>query len=201
MQRAIKRLVFALSLAPALYLVYLGFTNNLGVNPAETLQLETGTWALRFLVATLAVTPLRRLTGWNRLVQYRRMLGLYAFFYAFVHFLTYLVLDLSFAFDQMMADVAKRPFITMGFIAFVLMIPLAVTSTKGWIRRLGRRWQMLHRLIYISGITASIHYVWKVKLVIGPPVYYATAVALLLGFRLAWQLRSAKSVRTQHVKA
>lgn len=133
MHRAIKRLVFALALAPALYLVYLGFTNNLGVNPAETLQLETGTWALRFLVATLAVTPLRRVTGWNRIVQYRRMLGLYAFFYAFVHFLTYLVLDLSFAFDQLMADVAKRPFITMGFIAFVLMIPLALTSTKGWI--------------------------------------------------------------------
>ena len=180
---------------------YSASPDNLGVNPAETLQLETGTWALRFLVATLAVTPLRRVTGWNRIVQYRRMLGLFAFFYAFVHFLTYLVLDLSFAFDQMMADVAKRPFITMGFIAFVLMIPLALTSTKGWIRRLGRRWQVLHRLIYISGITASIHYIWKVKLVIGPPVYYATVVAILLGFRLAWQLRSAKSVRTQHVKA
>ena len=201
MHKAIKRLVFALSLAPALYLVYLGFTNNLGVNPAETLQLETGTWALRFLVATLAVTPVRRLSGWNRIVQYRRMLGLYAFFYAFAHFLTYLVLDLSFAFDQMMADVAKRPFITMGFTAFVLMIPLALTSTKGWIRRLGRRWQVLHRLVYVSAITASIHYIWKVKVAIGPPVYYAAAVGILLGFRLAWQLRSAKSIRTQQVKA
>jgi sulfoxide reductase heme-binding subunit YedZ len=201
MQKSVKRLVFALALVPALFLVYLGFTNGLGVNPAETLQLETGTWALRFLVATLAITPLRRLTGWNRAVQYRRMLGLYAFFYAFAHFLTYLVLDQSLAFGQMLRDVAKRPFITMGFIAFVLMIPLALTSTKGWIRRLGRQWQVLHRLIYVSAIAASVHYIWKVKVALGPPVYYAVGVALLLGFRLVWQLRSAKSVRTQHVKA
>jgi methionine sulfoxide reductase heme-binding subunit len=201
MQKWVKRLVFALALVPALSLVYLGFTNGLGVNPAETLQLDTGTWALRFLVATLAITPLRRLTGWNRVVQYRRMLGLYAFFYAFAHFLTYLVLDQSLAFGQMLADVAKRPFITMGFIAFVLMIPLALTSTRGWIRRLGRQWQVLHRLIYVSGIAASVHYIWKVKVVLGPPVYYAVAVALLLGFRVAWQLRSAKSIRTQQVKA
>ncbi|MEN3337362.1 MAG: methionine sulfoxide reductase heme-binding subunit [Acidobacteriota bacterium] len=201
MHKWVKRLVFALALVPALSLVYLGFTNGLGVNPAETLQLETGTWALRFLVATLAITPLRRLTGWNRAVQYRRMLGLYAFFYAFAHFLTYLVLDQSLAFGQMLADVAKRPFITMGFIAFVLMIPLAITSTRGWIRRLGRQWQMLHRLIYVSGIAASVHYIWKVKVALGPPVYYAVGVALLLGFRVAWQLRSAKSIRTQHVKA
>jgi sulfoxide reductase heme-binding subunit YedZ len=201
MQKRLKPLVFLLSLGPAAYLVYLGLTNDLGVNPAETLQLETGTWALRFLLATLALTPLRRLTGWNRLVQYRRMLGLFAFFYAFTHFLTYLVLDQYFAFGAMMADVAKRPFITMGFIAFVLLIPLAVTSTKGWIRRLGRRWQSLHRLVYISAISASIHYLWKVKLVFGPPVYYALGVALLLGFRVFWSLRSAKSVVPQRVKA
>jgi sulfoxide reductase heme-binding subunit YedZ len=201
MQKAFKPLVFVLSLVPAAYLVYLGLTNDLGVNPAETLQLETGTWALRFLVATLAITPLRRLTRWNRVIQYRRMLGLFAFFYAFVHFLTYLVLDQSFAFGQMMADVAKRPFITMGFIAFVLLIPLAVTSTKGWIRRLGREWQVLHRLIYLSAVAASIHYIWKVKVVVGPPVYYAVAVALLLGFRVFWQFRSAKSVPAQRVKA
>jgi methionine sulfoxide reductase heme-binding subunit len=159
MRKALKPLIFVLSLVPAAYLVFLGFTNNLGVNPAETLQLETGTWALRFLIATLTVTPLRRLTGWNRVISYRRMLGLFAFFYAFAHFLTYLILDQYFALDQMMADVVKRPFITMGFIAFVLMIPLALTSTKGWIRRLGRRWQSLHRLIYVSAVAASIHYV------------------------------------------
>jgi methionine sulfoxide reductase heme-binding subunit len=201
MRKALKPLIFVLSLVPAAYLVFLGFTNNLGVNPAETLQLETGTWALRFLIATLTVTPLRRLTGWNRVISYRRMLGLFAFFYAFAHFLTYLILDQSFALDQMMADVVKRPFITMGFIAFVLMIPLALTSTKGWIRRLGRRWQSLHRLIYVSAVAASIHYVWKVKVVLGAPVYYGLAVALLLGFRVLWSARSAKPVSIQKVKA
>jgi methionine sulfoxide reductase heme-binding subunit len=201
MRKALKPLIFVLSLVPAAYLVFLGFTNNLGVNPAETLQLETGTWALRFLIATLTVTPLRRLTGWNRVISYRRMLGLFAFFYAFAHFLTYLILDQSFALDQMMADVVKRPFITMGFIAFVAMIPLALTSTKGWIRRLGRRWQSLHRLIYVSAAAASIHYVWKVKVVLGAPVYYALAVALLLGFRVLWSVRSAKPVSIQKVKA
>jgi sulfoxide reductase heme-binding subunit YedZ len=199
MQKALKPAVFLASLVPAIYLVYLGLTNDLGVNPAETLQLETGTWALRFLLATLAITPLRRLTGWNRAIQYRRMLGLFSFFYAFAHFLTYLILDQSFALDQMIADVYKRPFITTGFVAFVCMIPLAVTSTKGSIRRLGRRWQSLHRLIYVSAVFASIHYIWKVKIPLGPPVYYAAAFALLLGFRLAWNLKSNKSFRTQRV--
>jgi sulfoxide reductase heme-binding subunit YedZ len=201
MLRAIKPLVFVLSLGPAVYLLYLGVTNDLGINPAETLQLETGTWALRFLVAALAITPLRRLTGWNRLVQYRRMVGLFAFFYAFAHFLTYLILDQSMALDQMMADVFKRPFITMGFIGFVAMIPLAVTSTRGWIRRLGRRWQSLHRLIYVSGVAAAVHYVWKVKVALGPPVYYAVAIALLLGFRVFWQLKTGKPLVAQRVKA
>jgi len=201
MQKALKPIVFTLSLAPAGYLIFRGFTNNLGVNPAETLQLETGVWSLRFLVATLAITPFRRVTGWNRAIQYRRMLGLFAFFYAFLHFLTYLVLDKYFALDEMMADVVKRPFITMGFLAFVLMIPLALTSTKGWIRRLGRRWQVLHRLIYISGIAAAIHYVWKGKVLLGPSVYYATAIGLLLAFRLVWQLRSAKALKTRRVTA
>jgi sulfoxide reductase heme-binding subunit YedZ len=201
MQKALKPLVFVLALLPAVDLVYLGITNDLGINPAETLQLETGTWALNFLVATLAITPLRRLTRWNRLIQYRRMLGLFAFFYASAHFLTYLILDQSLDVNQMMVDVVKRPFITMGFIAFVLMIPLALTSTKGWIRRLGRRWQMLHRLIYISAVAASIHYIWKVKVVLGAPVYYAVAIALLLGARVAWQVRPAKSVPPQQVKA
>jgi methionine sulfoxide reductase heme-binding subunit len=201
MRKALKPLVFTLSLAPAAYLIFLGFTNDLGVNPAETLQLETGVWALRFLVATLAITPLRRLTGWNRAIQYRRMLGLFAFFYACLHFLTYLVLDKYFALDEMMADVFKRPFITMGFLAFVLMIPLAVTSTKGWIRRLGRRWQVLHRLIYLSGIAAAVHYVWKGKVLLGPSVYYAAAIALLLAFRLIWLLRSAKALKTRRVTA
>lgn len=201
MQKSLKPLVFVLALVPAGYLGYRTYTNDLGVNPAETLQLETGGWALKFLLLTLAITPVRRLSGWNRVIQYRRMLGLFAFFYACLHVLTYIVLDKYFAFGEMLADVAKRPFITAGFVAFVAMVPLAVTSTKGWIRRLGRRWQALHRLIYLSGVAAAIHFVWKVKVAVGEPVYYAVAVALLLAFRVFWQLRSAKSLRTQRVSA
>lgn len=186
----VKALVFTLALVPVAYLGYRTYTNDLGVNPAETLQLETGGWALRFLLITLAITPMRRVTGWNRLIQYRRMLGLFAFFYACLHFLTYIVLDKYFAFGEMLADVAKRPFITAGFVAFVTMVPLAVTSTKGWIRRLGRRWQSLHRLIYISGVAAAVHFVWKVKVPIGEPVYYAVALSALLIFRIVWHYRS-----------
>jgi sulfoxide reductase heme-binding subunit YedZ len=201
MQKLLKPLVFLLALVPAGYLGYRTYTNDLGVNPAETLQLETGEWALKFLIITLAVTPVRRLTGWNRVIQFRRMLGLFAFFYACLHFLTYIVLDKYFAFGEMMADVVKRPFITAGFVAFVAMVPLAITSTNGWIRRLGRRWQVLHRLIYVSGAAAAVHFVWKVKVVIGEPIYYALAIALLLGFRVVWQLKSAKSLRAQRVGA
>jgi sulfoxide reductase heme-binding subunit YedZ len=196
-----KPVLFTLALVPAALLVRAGMTGTLGVNPAETLQLETGVWALRFLLLTLAVTPLRRVTGWNRLIQYRRMFGLFAFFYASCHFLTYLVLDQFFAFDLILKDVVKRPFITFGMLAFVLMIPLALTSTKGWIRRLGRRWQVLHRLIYISAIAGAVHYLWKVKLAAGPPVYYAVAVAVLLGFRILWQFRSGKLLTRQRVSA
>lgn len=200
MQKAVKAVVFLTALVPVALLLYRGVRNDLGVNPAETLQLETGGWALKFLVFTLAVTPVRRLTGWNRIIQYRRMLGLFAFFYATAHALSYLLFDLSFAFGAMLADVAKRPFITLGFLSFVLMIPLAVTSTRGWIRRLGRRWQMLHRLIYLSAIFGVLHFLWKVKVATGEPVYYAVVVAGLLGFRLFWWWKSAKSLGSQRVK-
>ena len=201
MQKLLKTIAFLLALVPVGTLAYRTYTNDLGVNPAETLQLGTGGWALKFLVITLAVTPIRRVTGWNRVIQYRRMLGLFSFFYACLHFLTYVVLDKYFAFGEMMADVVKRPFITAGFVAFVAMLPLALTSTKGWIRRLGRRWQMLHRLIYLSGVAAAVHFVWKVKVAIGEPVYYAIAIAVLLGFRLVWQMRASKSFRAQRVSA
>jgi len=196
-----KPLVFLLCLAPALWLLTRALTGRLGINPVEDITLTTGTWTLRFLVITLAVTPVRRLSGWNRVIQYRRMLGLFAFFYGTLHFLTYLVLDQFFAFDLILKDIVKRRYITAGFIAFVLMIPFALTSTKGWIRRLGRRWIVLHRLIYISGIAAAVHYLWKVKVMIGPPVYYAVGIGILLGFRVLWQLRSAKPVRPQRVSA
>jgi sulfoxide reductase heme-binding subunit YedZ len=196
-----KPLLFAAALVPAVLLARALYTGNLGVNPAETLQLETGIWTLRFLVITLAVTPLRRITGWHRVVQYRRMLGLFAFFYGTLHFLSYIVLDQYFSLDGMLADVAKRPFITAGFIAFVAMIPLALTSTRGWIRRLGRRWQALHRLVYLAGAAGAVHYLWKVKVMVGSPVYYAGLVAALLAFRLFWSLRKSVRVRSQVVTA
>ena len=188
MLKLAKPIIFVAALVPAALLVRAGINGTLGVNPAETLQLETGVWALRLLLVTLAITPLRRITGWNRIIQYRRMLGLFAFFYACVHFLTYLVLDRFFDIPGMVADVVKRPFITAGMVALLLMVPLAVTSTKGWIRRLGRRWQLLHRLIYVSATAGVVHYAWKVKVLAGPPVYYAVALAALLGFRAWWQL-------------
>jgi sulfoxide reductase heme-binding subunit YedZ len=129
------------------------------------------------------------------------MLGLFAFFYASVHLLSYITFDRFFAFGEILADVAKRPFITAGMAAFVLMVPLAVTSTKGWIRRLGRRWQSLHRLIYLSAIAGCLHFIWKVKVVIGEPVYYAVFLALLLAFRAVWRLRSSGGMRRQPARA
>ncbi len=189
-----KLLVFLAALTPVLLLARALYTGNLGVNPAETLQLETGIWTLRFLIITLAVTPVRRVTGWHRVIQFRRMLGLFAFFYGTLHFLTYLALDQFFSLQGMLADVVKRPFITAGFVAFVAMLPLAVTSTKGWIRRLGRRWQVLHRLVYVAAVAGAIHYLWKVKVIAGSPVYYAAIVGILLAFRLAWTARKSHSL-------
>jgi sulfoxide reductase heme-binding subunit YedZ len=185
----LKPLVFALALGPTAWLLWGLFTADLGANPAETIQLRTGRWTFKFLLLTLSITPLRRLTGWNALIRYRRMLGLFAFYYASLHFLSYLVLDQYFDWRGMIVDVGKRPFITMGFLAFVLLVPLALTSTQGSIRRLGRKWQTLHRLIYVSVIAAAIHFIWKVKVVTGAPIWYALIVALLLGFRVFWHLR------------
>jgi methionine sulfoxide reductase heme-binding subunit len=187
--RLVKPLLFVLLLLPVAWLIYGLLTANLGANPAETIQLQTGRWALKLLLVTLAISPLRRLTGWNVLIQYRRMLGLFAFFYASLHFTSYIVLDKFFDVDAMLLDIWKRPFITVGFTAFVLLIPLALTSTKGWIRRLGRRWQSLHRLVYVAAVCAVIHFIWKVKVVSGAPVVYAAVLAVLLGFRAVWWLR------------
>lgn len=181
------------ALLPAASLAYRLFYGDLGPNPAETLQLDTGIWALRLLVITLAVTPVRRLTGWNRVIQFRRLLGLLAFFYAVLHVTSYIVLDRYFDLAGVWEDVVRRPYITAGMVAFLAMIPLAVTSTRGWIRRLGRRWQLLHRLVYVSAIAAAIHYLWKVKVILGSPVYYAALVVALLLFRVAWSLRGSRS--------
>ena len=186
--RPAKILLFVAALLPAAYLTYGLFYGGLGANPAEALQTQTGIWALRFLVLTLLVTPVRRLTKWNPIIKYRRMLGLFAFFYAFLHLLAYAVLDRYLDFSGVWEDVAKRPFITAGMAAFILMVPLAITSTKGWIRRLGRRWQLVHRLIYFSAIAAAVHYLWKVKIIGGSPVYYALIIGALLAFRIVWPI-------------
>jgi len=201
MHKAAKALAFFACLAPVVWLGFRTATGRLGINPVEDLELTTGIWTLRLLVLTLAITPLRRITGWNRIIQYRRMFGLFTFFYVALHFSIYVGLDEFFALGAILKDVAKRPFITMGFTAFALMIPLALTSTKGWIRRLGKRWQLLHRLIYISAVCAAIHYLWKVKVMIGSPVYYAIVIGLLLAFRVLWELWSAKFLKTQRITA
>jgi len=185
--------VFLAALVPLALLIRGAITGNLGVNPAETIQLETGRWALKFLMLSLAITPLRRLTGWNVLIQFRRMLGLFAFFYAACHFLSYWSFDLGFAFSAMLADVLKRPFIALGFAALLLMVPLAVTSTKGWIRRMGKRWAQLHRLVYLSATLAVLHFAFKVKVFTGDPVFYAVVLAVLLGFRVVWFLRQRRT--------
>jgi methionine sulfoxide reductase heme-binding subunit len=175
-----------LALAPLLWLVVRALTGRLTANPIEDITLTTGIWAFRLLLVTLVITPLRRITGWNRVIQYRRMIGLFAFSYATLHLLTYLVLDQGLALEFIVRDIAKRPYITAGMTAYLLMLPLAITSTTGWIRRLGRRWQMLHRLVYVSALAAALHFIWKVKVVVGEPVYYAAILGLLLAFRVLW---------------
>ena len=190
MKRVAKVAVFLLALIPLAWLVRGMLAGTLGANPAETIQLQTGRWAFKFLLLTLAVTPVRRLTKWNVLIQYRRMLGLFAFSYATLHLTAYYAFDLNFSVAALLGDTAKRPFIFMGMAAFLLMVPLALTSTKGWIRRLGKKWTLLHRLVYASGICAAIHFAWKVKVFTGDPVLYAVILTLLLGFRLVWFLRT-----------
>ncbi len=170
---------------PLAFLVYRALNNDLGANPIETINRYTGDWVLRFLLLTLAVTPLRRLTGWNALLRYRRMLGLFAFFYACLHFLSYAWLDQYFVLADIVKDVAKRPYITVGFACFLMLIPLAATSTNAMIRRLGaRRWQALHRLVYLIGAGGIVHFLWLVKSDLREPLIYGAILTLLLGFRL-----------------
>jgi sulfoxide reductase heme-binding subunit YedZ len=192
--RWIKPPVFLLCLGPAANLAWKGFHGGLGANPIETITHSTGTWTLTFLCVALTVTPLRRLLKQNWLIRFRRMFGLFAFFYGCLHFTTFIWLDKFFDFHEMIKDVYKRPFITAGFTAFVLMWPLALTSTSGMIRRLGgRRWQMLHRLIYVSAVAGVIHYYWLVKSDETVPLRFATVVAVLLGFRVLTYVLQKKS--------
>lgn len=181
-----KLFVWAVCLAPFLRLAWRIRHNDVTPNPVEFITHFTGDWTIRFVVATLAITPLRKLLHVPDLIRFRRLIGLFAFFYACLHFATYLWLDHDFDMPAIVADVAKRPYVTAGFTAFVLMIPLAITSTAGWIRRLGgKRWQRLHRLIYVSAVAAVIHYYWLVKSDIRLPVLYGVIVVLELGYRMA----------------
>jgi sulfoxide reductase heme-binding subunit YedZ len=184
MRWVIKPLVWVACLYPLGVLLTWTLTDGLGANPIEKVTLWTGYTTLVLLVTTLAVTPLRRVTGWNQIVQLRRLVGLFAFFYACLHFSTYVVLDLFFDFSAVLDDIVERPYITVGFTAFVLLIPLAVTSTKGWIRRLGKRWQLLHRLVYVSAALGVLHYYWKVKADTREPLIFAAILAILLLARL-----------------
>ncbi|HEC06144.1 MAG TPA: sulfoxide reductase heme-binding subunit YedZ, partial [Thiolapillus brandeum] len=158
-----RLLVFLASLLPLAYMTWAAFSDSLGPNPVEALSHETGSWALRFLLITLAITPLRRLTGWRRPVLLRRMLGLFSFFYASLHVLVWLWLDREFAWGGMLADIAKRPYITVGFLSFLILTALAATSNALSMRRLGLRWKQLHRLVYVAALLAVLHFIWLVK--------------------------------------
>jgi methionine sulfoxide reductase heme-binding subunit len=194
--RWFKPVVFLACLGPLARLGWKAYNQALGANPIEVITHSTGDWTLIFLLITLTITPLRKLTGMLWLIRFRRMFGLFAFFYVVLHFLTYIWLDKFFDVHEMLADVAKRKFITVGFTGFLLLIPLAITSTKGWIRRLGgKRWQNLHRLIYFSAMAGAIHYLWLVKVDIHKPLEYAAVLSLLLGYRVVVWLKPKLATR------
>jgi methionine sulfoxide reductase heme-binding subunit len=192
-----KVVIWALCLLPVARLLQRALAGRLTANPIEYITLQTGWWALVLLMATLAITPLRRVTGWNRLIRVRRLIGLFAFFYATLHFLTYITLDRFFDFTEIGADILKRPYITVGFIAFLLLVPLAATSTRGAIRKLGRRWQVLHRAIYPAAALAVLHFYWKksAKADVSEPLMLALILAVLLSIRVAdavWRRRAPR---------
>ena len=181
----IKAVLFVVCLLPLVRLVVLGFTDELGANPIEFITRSTGTWTLTFLLVTLSITPLRRILNQPVLVRLRRMFGLFAFFYVSLHFITYIWLDQFFDLAEIAKDIVKRPFITVGFLAFVLLIPLAATSNNAVIKRMGaQRWQRLHRLVYVIGILGVVHYWWLVKKDLTQPIIYASVLAMLLAYRI-----------------
>ncbi|WP_019864599.1 protein-methionine-sulfoxide reductase heme-binding subunit MsrQ [Methylovulum miyakonense] len=186
----VKAIIFLLALIPFIRLVIGGITDGLGANPIEKITRSTGYWTLTLIMVTLAITPLRKLTGWHWLTRTRRMLGLFAFFYVCLHFLTYLVLDQFFDWGSIIKDIIKRPYITVGFPSFLLLIPLAVTSNNAMIKKLGgKRWRWLHRLVYAVAVGGVVHYWWLVKKDLTNPVIFAAVLAILLGFRLVYWWR------------
>ena len=194
--RIAKLLIFPAALVPLDRLAWKAFHGGLGANPIEVITHATGDWTLILILTTLSITPLRRITKQHWLIGVRRMVGLFAFFYGFMHLLTYIWLDKFFDAHEMLHDIAKRKFITVGFTAFVLLIPLAVTSTQGWIRRLGgRNWQRLHRMIYATAVLGVIHYIWLVKADLRKPLEYAAVAGALLTYRVwVWAADTRKSV-------
>ncbi|WP_337172054.1 protein-methionine-sulfoxide reductase heme-binding subunit MsrQ [Gemmatimonas aurantiaca] len=197
MRRWVRPALWVLVIFPAPMLVAQLLLGQLGADPIDKLERLSGLWALRFLIASLAVTPLMRLTGWGWLVAERRFLGLAAFFWAMAHLSVYTVLDWFFDWHEIWKDIAEHLYITLGMLAFVLMIPLALTSTKASIRRLGgARWNRLHALVYVSVIAAGFHYVWAVKKDIAQPIFYGTMIAILLAFRVVWRIQRRSSARS-----
>jgi sulfoxide reductase heme-binding subunit YedZ len=193
-KRWLKPVVFLLCLVPLGLLTYNAFTGKLSANPIDDITDTTGDWTLRFVMITLSVTPLRKIFGWNFLGRVRRMLGLFTFTYATLHFTTYIWLDQFFDLQSILKDIPKRPFILVGFTAFTLFIPLAITSTAGWVRRLGgKRWQLLHRLVYVSATAGVVHYLWLVKADKSRPLIYGAILATLLGYRLFEYVRKRQS--------
>jgi sulfoxide reductase heme-binding subunit YedZ len=192
----LKPVVFAAALTPAAALLYRYFTNDLTANPGDYITDQTGTWTLALLVISLTVTPIRRLTKWNEVIKLRRMLGLFAFFYGTLHMLTWAYLFNRFDTTLMIEDVVMRPFITVGMATFLILLALAVTSNRLAIRRLGRNWQTLHRLVYLAAVLAIVHFWWLVKADISEPRRWAIAVAVLLGFRVWWSWRARPSPRS-----
>jgi sulfoxide reductase heme-binding subunit YedZ len=189
----IKTILFLLCLVPLADLLVGVFLDTLGANPVETVTRSLGEWALRLLLLTLAITPLRRMSGWNWLLRLRRMLGLYSFFYVCLHLLSYIVADQFFDWNAIWKDIIKRPFITVGFASFVLLVPLAITSTNAMIKRLGgRRWLRLHQLVYAAAILGVLHFWWLVKKDITEPVFYGSVLFLLLGVRIYWKFHAIK---------
>jgi len=194
MQKAIKSAIFVACVVPSIYLFYLVWTNNLGPDPGEALAKESGEWTFRFLLATLAVSPTQQITGWRITNRYRRMIGLFCLYYACLHFLVYLMFLLGFRWYTLYEEILERPYITVGFSAFLILVALGVTSPKSMLRKMGKNWKRLHRFIYLAALLAMVHMIWILRSDFGEALIYGLFVVLLLGFRLVYFIRK-KSAR------